>query len=267
MPDGKRYKVTVPEGTTSAQIEAEVSRHHEAATAPTKVTAADWASTLNHSLMGSWADEVQGGLAAAHNVVSHYTGGTPLAPGKAYSQARQQDHDRQQLVARDHPTAHALLSGSGMALSALALPEAALAKGTGFAARVANGALTAGSYGALEGAGQGTGFTERARNAVTGGNGPGPLTLRGKLWQTAGNLLDKAEPQYAKDVRDHVGQVLTAQDPIVVRAHMDAITAQGRKDERHAAFMANVLNKTAKFFGTAVVGHDGDESGMYGPTE
>lgn len=50
-------------------------------------------------------------------------------------------------------------------------------------------------------------WQEAQRNAVTrrettdglnpsmGTNGPGPLTMRGKLWQTAGSVLDTMRPQ------------------------------------------------------------------------
>jgi hypothetical protein len=94
------------------------------------------------------------------------------------------------------------------------------------------------------------GATRRATtdglDAQMGGNGPGALTWRGKAMETIGNVLDKAEPQYRKDVRDHVSSVLTEQDPATVRGRMADVTAQTERDADLAQMIQNIQTSGLK---------------------
>jgi len=88
------------------------------------------------------------------------------------------------------------------------------------------------------------GATRRATtdrmDASMGNSGPGALNWRGKAGQWLGDTLSKHEPQYAKDVRDHVSTVLTAQDPAIVRTMMADVAAQAQRDADRAQLIQNM---------------------------
>lgn len=81
--------------------------------------------------------------------------------------------------------------------------------------------------------------TTDALDAQMGGRGPGALTWRGKAGEVLSGWLDHAEPQYAKDVRDHVGRIVTESAPGSVRAMMEEIAAITQRDADLAASFQN----------------------------
>ncbi|HEX7820948.1 MAG TPA: hypothetical protein VF463_10055 [Sphingobium sp.] len=77
-------------------------------------------------------------------------------------------------------------------------------------------------------------------DAQMGGNGPGSLSLRGRAGDMLSGMLDKAEPQYRKDVRNHVSGIVSEQDPQAVRAAMAEVAAQAQRDADFQTLLQNV---------------------------
>jgi len=73
-----------------------------------------------------------------------------------------------------------------------------------------------------------------------GNSGPGAMSWRGKAGEFLGDIMSKAEPQYAKDVRDHVSTVLTERNPATVRTMMDDVAAQSQRDADLAKLVQNM---------------------------
>ncbi len=177
-PTGKRVTAWVPKGASNAQIIKQYEAHNRRKALDPNVKAVqprkgflggvtDFMGSFNRGLIGSWTDELDGATAAIEHAYDALTTGKPLAIGKTFDRGQAQGAQRHENYSKANPILSAVGRGTGMAGSLL-LPEVRMAQGIGMGSKIINGALTAGTYGTIEGAGQGEGI-ERIGNAITGG--------------------------------------------------------------------------------------------------
>lgn len=125
---------------------------------------AEYASPLAaefvEGVLPNWGDE----LYAAPRAVGAFFRGEDA--GKAFDDAQAKYQRRQKNFRENNPKASTAATGTGMVAS-VGLPAAKLAQGATKAQAAISAGKTAGTYGAIAGAGQGDGFGERLANAAT----------------------------------------------------------------------------------------------------
>lgn len=180
MPDGKKYEVEAPEGTSKEQIQQEVERQHKKDTAPEINKTAEGARKFAQGLTFGFADEIEAKLQS-------------IFSEKDYKEIRDGLRRQGEQYAKENPKAALALEIAG----SFALPGLGAAK---LAGQGVKGAVKYGSgQGALYGAGQAEELKDVTGNVLSGagmGAGGGVIfnrlgaAIAPKIQQGAKKLLD-----------------------------------------------------------------------------
>jgi hypothetical protein len=103
---------------------------------------------------------------------------------KTYETAKKREEERYATMRKERPYTTMAGEIAGAVPTMLAVPELAALKGTGFAGRLAQGALSGAAYGGVSGASQGEGIKERALSSALGAG-------MGGLFGAGGTALGK----------------------------------------------------------------------------
>jgi hypothetical protein len=182
--------------------------------------------------VGSWLDEIGGGIDAGLYAVSGGRTGLPYEESNALSEARNKRVDEQSTKLGTLPvigdvTVGGLQKLAGGVMSAPFAPAVRVFGGQSTLAQMVNAGLTGLGYGALYGAGEGDTVSERAGNAAVGGTiGLGLGAAAPPIVRGLGNAYDYVSNQmrglpqelagYARGAVDRVHRAFTADDAAAV---------------------------------------------------
>lgn len=200
-PEGRKYIITAPDGTTREEALRRAKAHYAeqlGVPKPSKTgyNFVDGMRQFNNGLFGPVADELDGLASATSNTVNALRGRSKWEPRRAFTEGQRKSLERQEGFFRDKPVAAALSRGTGMAAS-VALPQAKVVGGAGLGSRVLNNAATGLAYGFGAGAAEGNSAGERIGHGIAGGTIGGlvggaidPLvSLSRNLWRQASPIL------------------------------------------------------------------------------
>ncbi|WP_308814979.1 hypothetical protein [Sphingomonas sp. GV3] len=181
-PDGARYNIEAPAGSTEADIQARVQDY-----APANTTLESISATAQEALNGlvpGFGRTMAGvGGAIGNSIAAPLSDEIDWQPLQAFrEEAAASDQDRARLET-DHPDVASAAWGTGL-LSSLALPQARVLRGTSLASGIGNAGINGATYGALSGALNDTGdgrLTNTLLGAGAGGvlGGVAPVAGRG----------------------------------------------------------------------------------------